>query len=263
MLRLDGPVSSDAGVRAQLSHQAATTAAMASYLPKRVNKEAGALIVRVHRLKLLAARPLFAYSCLQTLTAESTKITSRERPCEEQAQVAAKVSTGDHIGGARCPHARFPLYCLVPVSTGIHFSRRATHNSYVGAKSVGAGSNAPSLISISPVPSETPNSADPQDGQKCRASVAAFQFDVFPSTVTQSAVQMAFTVNGAPLSLRQVVQWHRPILTGGPFAMIRTEPQLQVAMRVVVMACSSSVRVCHYPNLKPMTITARRGIAGS
>lgn len=30
----------------------------------------------------------------------------------------------------------------MPVSTGIHFSRRATHNSCVGAKSVGAASNA-------------------------------------------------------------------------------------------------------------------------
>jgi hypothetical protein len=121
----------------------------------------------------------------------------------------------------------------VPVSTGIHFSRRATHNSYVGAKSVGAASNAPSEIAISP--SQTPNSGDPQDGQKCRATVAAFQFDVFPSTVTLSAVQMAFAVNGAPLPLRQVVQWHRPILTGGPFAMIRTEPQLHVATWIAVM----------------------------
>jgi hypothetical protein len=148
----------------------------------------------------------------------------------------------------------------VPVSTGIHFSRRATHNSYVGAKSVGAASNVPSEIAISP--SQTPNSGDPQDGQKCRATVAAFQFDVLPSTVTQSAAQMALTVNGAPLPLRQVVQWHRPTtLTGGPFAISRTEPQLQVAMRVAVMACSSSGRVCHYPNLKPVTIKGRRGIS--
>jgi hypothetical protein len=42
------------------------------------------------------------------------------------------------------------------------------------------------------VPSETPNNADPQRGQKCRATVVAFQFAVFPSTVTLSAVQMAF-----------------------------------------------------------------------
>ena len=62
------------------------------------------------------------------------------------------------------PHARFPLYCLVPVSMGIHFSRRATHNSYVGAKSVGAASNAPSEIATSP--SQTPNSGDPHDGQE-------------------------------------------------------------------------------------------------
>src|SRR3984885_12197774 len=162
---------------------------------------------------------------------------------EEQAQIAKKVPVGDHIRAARCPHARFPLYCLVPVSTGIHFLRRATHNSYGGAKSVGAATNAPSEIAISP--SQTPNSGVPQDGQKCRATVAAFQFDVFPSTVTQSAAQMALTVNGAPLPLRQVVQWHRPTLTGGPFAIRRTEPQLQVAMRVAVMACSSPVRVCH------------------
>jgi hypothetical protein len=113
---------------------------------------------------------------------------------------------------------------------GIHFSRRVTHNSYVGAKPVGAASNAPSAIAISSVASETPNSGDPQDGQKCRATVAAFQSDVFPSTVTQSALQTAFAVNDAPLPLRQVVQWHRPILKGGPFAMIRTEPQLHVAI---------------------------------
>jgi hypothetical protein len=42
------------------------------------------------------------------------------------------------------------------------------------------------------VPSETPNNADPQRGQKYRATVVAFQFAVFPSTVTLSAVQMAF-----------------------------------------------------------------------
>jgi hypothetical protein len=41
--------------------------------------------------------------------------------------------------------------------------------------------------SISPVPSATPNNADPQDGQKCRASVASFQLAVSPSTVTRSA----------------------------------------------------------------------------
>jgi hypothetical protein len=43
MLRRDDPVSSDASVRARLADQAATTAAIASYLPKRVNKEAGAV----------------------------------------------------------------------------------------------------------------------------------------------------------------------------------------------------------------------------
>jgi hypothetical protein len=43
---------------------------------------------------------------------------------------------------------------------------------------------------------------------------------------------MAFAVYGAPLSLRQVVQWHRPILMGGPLASIRMAPQLQLAVRV-------------------------------
>jgi hypothetical protein len=47
---------------------------------------------------------------------------------------------------------------------------------------------------------------------------------------------MTFDVNGAPLPLRQVVQWHRPTLTGWPLVSIRIEPQLQVAVRVSGMA---------------------------
>ena len=39
------------------------------------------------------------------------------------------------------------------------------------------------------------------DGTTYRATVVAFQFAVFPSTVTLSVVQMAFAVNGAPLPL--------------------------------------------------------------
>jgi hypothetical protein len=128
----------------------------------------------------------------------------------------------------------------------------------VGAQSVGAASNAPSAIAISP--SQTPNSGDPQDGQKCRATVAAFQFDVFPSTVTQSAVQTAFAVNGAPLALRQVAQWQRPILTGGPFATIRTEPQLQVAIGIAVMVAPLGQRRS-LADLEPVTLKGRTGIS--
>jgi hypothetical protein len=45
---------------------------------------------------------------------------------------------------------------------------------------------------------------------------------------------MAFVVNGARLSFLQVVQWHRPTLTGWPLTSIRMAPQLQVAVRVLV-----------------------------
>jgi hypothetical protein len=66
-------------------------------------------------------------------------------------------------------------------------------------------------------------------------AVASFQLAVSPRIVTSSARQMAFVVNGAPLSFLQVVQWHRPTLTGWPLASIRMAPQLQVAVRVQVI----------------------------
>jgi len=45
---------------------------------------------------------------------------------------------------------------------------------------VGVTSNVPGLISISPVPSDTLNTDDPQARQKCRSSVESFQFAVSP-----------------------------------------------------------------------------------
>ena len=83
-------------------------------------------------------------------------------------------------------------------------------------------------------------------GQKCRASVAAFPLAVSPSTVTLSARQIAFAVNGAPLSLRHVVQWHRPTRTGSPRASIRMHPQLQDAVLITLVtprSCPSSSRI--------------------
>ena len=80
---------------------------------------------------------------------------------------------GAVTGQAPC-YVRFPSYCFAPGSIGSHLSRRATHSSYVGARSVGEASNTPSWIAISSVPSETPNNADPQRGQKCRTTVVAF-----------------------------------------------------------------------------------------
>ena len=47
---------------------------------------------------------------------------------------------------------------------------------------------------------------------------------------------MTFVENGAPLSFRHVVQWHRPIRIGWLRVVMRTEPQLQLAVRVVVVA---------------------------
>jgi hypothetical protein len=47
---------------------------------------------------------------------------------------------------------------------------------------------------------------------------------------------MTLAVNGAPLALRQVVQWHRPTLTGWPLVSIRIEAQLQLAAWVSGMA---------------------------
>jgi hypothetical protein len=93
---------------------------------------------------------------------------------------------------------------------------------------------APSLISISPVLSETPNSAEPQDGQKFRASSC-------PSTSryrreSPRAQPPRRHSRYMALSLRQVVQWHRPILMGGPLASIRMAPQLQLAVRVSGMS---------------------------
>jgi hypothetical protein len=62
--------------------------------------------------------------------------------------------------------------------------------------------------------------------------VVSFQLAVSPSTVMLSARQIAFVVNGAPLSLRQVVQWHRPTRTGSPRASIRMAPQLHDAVLI-------------------------------
>ena len=58
------------------------------------------------------------------------------------------------------------------------------------------------------------------------------QLAVSPRTVTSVAPQMPLAVNGVPLALRQVVQWHRPTRAGWPRASIRMAPQLQLAVRV-------------------------------
>jgi hypothetical protein len=131
----------------------------------------------------------------------------------------------------------------MPVSTGIHVSRRATHNSYVGAQSVGAASNAPSEIAISP--SQTPNSGDPQDGQKCRATVAAFQFDVLRCA--------------APLAAGCAVAQADP-----HGRTVRDDPDGTTVAGGDMdcgHGCSSSVRVCHYLTSSLWPIKGRRGIS--
>jgi hypothetical protein len=62
-------------------------------------------------------------------------------------------------------------------------------------------------------------------------------------------------VKGAPLSLRQVVQWHRPTLTGWPLVSIRIEAQAQLAVRVSGIAVLLAVYALFLP-LKGAVIMA-------
>jgi hypothetical protein len=121
------------------------------------------------------------------------------------------------------------------MSSGSHVSRRTTQFSYLGTKSVGAGSNAPSRISISPDPGATLNIVDPQTGQKCRASLVAVQLAVLPTMVTSLARQTGMTANAAHPSQRQTVQWQMATLTGSPRVLMRLAPQLQWADRTILI----------------------------
>ena len=89
-------------------------------------------------------------------------------------------------------------------------SRRQTHNSYCGVRSVGASSSVPILISTSSSPIE--NSREPQFGQKLRPS----QIRVSPEKPNAARGQTAKTIITLPVSWRHSVQWQMPTRVGSP-----------------------------------------------
>ena len=129
-------------------------------------------------------------------------------------------------------HALFPSCCST-ASTGNHASRRTVQISHLGTRSVGAGSNAPSRISISPLPGAMLNIVDPQIEQICRESVVAVQLAVSPAMVTSSACQTGMTAKAPPPSRRQTAQWQMATLIGSPRVVMRTAPQLVRTARLV------------------------------
>jgi hypothetical protein len=62
-------------------------------------------------------------------------------------------------------------------------------------------------------------------------------------------------VNGAPLSFLQVVQWHRPTLTGWPLASIRMGAAVASGCACVGHPCSSLIG----PNLHEADLGGRCG----